>query len=143
MRYGSIMALISVGIMIQGCAPKGPLFDHFAVSDQHHGTVYVYRPSSIVGARVEYRIYHSDGRVSYDHGLLHNGGYIAIELPVGSATIWAQTEVNRSITLTVDPQSIVCIRGKSATGIRVARPALEVVDRATCDQEILHTHRGR
>ncbi len=138
----SLIATGFIGITLvvgfTGCGAKGKQFSGFKTPSEGKGIVYVYRPSSFVGAGVYYDV---KNKTNNDEviGTLRNGGFISKEMTPGKKIIWAKTEATSTVTVDVKENDIVCVQGSVNMGLLVGRPDLKNVDKSVCEIEIKDT----
>lgn len=135
---------ISALLLFSGCGAKGPQFTEFAKPQDNRGMVYIYRPTSFMGAGVYYDMHATNTTMpDFTAGTLRNGGYVQMDLPIGESEIWGKTEAKSSVTLDIKNGETYCIRGGVGVGFFVGRPHLEIVDMATCKGEIVETQKDQ
>lgn len=132
---GTITALT-----LTGCGATGPKFTSIEIPQENESLVYVYRPSSFVGAAISYDI-HVKEKDSSDKviGSLSNGGYIKYITKPKKVEFWAKTESTSSVTLDMKPNTMYCIKGELDMGFIVGRPDLKVIDNKICQEELKDT----
>lgn len=134
--------VVSIGavVLLSGCGASGQQFSQFTAPKPDRAQVYVYRPESFVGGGVYYDV-HITNSMNPDRiiGELVNGSYIEFDVPSGESEVWGKTEAKSSITLDVKTGETYCVKGGVGIGFLVGRPNLEIVDMATCKNEIAGT----
>lgn len=123
---------------MSGCAGNGPQFTKHEKPKNGNGILYVYRPSSLMGAAMYYDV-KVDNKVI---GTLDNGEYIKKELRPGKKIIAATTESTVSLPVTIQKNKMTCVKAGIGFGVVVGRPTLELVDQATCMKEIKGTKKS-
>ncbi len=137
--FGLIVSATAV-LFLSGCGASGQQFSQFATPQPDKGLVYVYRPSSLLGAGVYYDIHVTNpSNPNLIAGELVNGSYLKIDVPVGESEVWGQTESKASVTLDIKNGETYCVKGGVGIGFIVGRPNLDIVDMNTCKTEIAET----
>lgn len=133
----SLLLILPI-IIFTGCGAKGKQFSGFSVPSKGKGMVYIYRPSSFLGAGVYYDVKNENNNNEII-GTLRNGGYISKELTPGQKVIWAKTESTSKVMVNVIENDFVCVKGSVGIGFVVGRPKLQNVDKSICEAEIKDT----
>jgi len=125
-------------IGLSGCTGNGPKFKAPEQPNRGKGMLYVYRPSSLIGAGMYYDI-KIDNQVI---GSMDNGEYIVKELSPGRKIVSAATESTVTVPVTIQKNKMTCVRAGITIGIVVGRPTLEYVDNNICLKEIKGTKKS-
>ena len=129
----SLLLLLGVLAMTQfGCASLGKPYEPVASIASDKAVVYIYRPSSFVGAAVSYTVNAGTTPVVK----LYNGGYFPYVTGPGELELWAQTESKSAVTLDLKAGDRKYVKGTLGVGFLVGRPNLTVVDTALAESEI-------
>lgn len=130
----------TLATIFTGCAASGPQFTTLQKPKENTALVYVYRPSSMVGAVISYNIHVKD-KENEDKviGELVNGSYFTYESKAGEVEFWAQTEAKSSVTLDLKPAQMYCIKGEVGLGFLAGRPHLSIVDDNLCKSQLKET----
>jgi len=106
------------------------------------GLLYVYRDSTFVGAGAIYDVHAERGGKDINLGTLGAGSVLYRNLAPGKYRIWAKTEAESSLPLTLRRGETVCVEGKVGMGFFVGHPYLQRVDPSTCRQKIRELVQG-
>jgi len=128
--------LLAIGL--SGCTGNGPQFTAAKQPTKGKGILYVYRPSSLMGAGMHYDV-KVDNKVI---GSMDNGEYMSIELSPGRKTVSATTESTTTLPVVIQKGKMTCVRAGIGFGVVVGRPTLEHVDNVTCLKEIKDTKKS-
>jgi hypothetical protein len=124
-----------LAISLSGCTGNGPQFTSVQQPKHGKGILYVYRPSSLMGAGMHY-----DVKVnSHVIGSMDNGEYMSKELSHGQKVVSATTESTTTLPVNIQKGKMTCVRAGIGFGVLVGRPTLEHVDNNTCLKEIKDT----
>ncbi len=138
-----LIGSISATFVFTGCGAKGEKFGSFKTPSENNSMLYVYRPSSFVGAGVYYDIHTNNNKKDEIIGTLRNGGFIEKEItPNENLEVWAKTEAKSSVSFDIKPNETYCVKGGVGVGLLVGRPNLEIVDKALCEKEIIDTQKS-
>jgi hypothetical protein len=115
----SMLLLASAAVFAQKFSPVMEIPEGKAL-------VYIYRPSSMVGAAVHYSINANEAKVSEAH--LKNGSYLVFFADPGRYTFWAQvTNTRREAELDVEAGKTYYVKGDCCT---LEIPAVEEAEKA-------------
>jgi len=128
-------------LLLTGCGAKGPKFVGIEKPQKNQGLVYIYRPSSLMGAAVSYDM-HAKKSATNDQfiGNLSNGAYIKYITEPNEIEFWGKTESRSSVTLDIEANKMYCIKGEVGIGFFIGRPHLTIVDNKLCLKEIKSTN---
>lgn len=127
-----ISAFLVGVVLISGCATLGPTFQKIDKTPEGMGLVYIYRPSSFIGAAVSYDVKVGETVIT----TLYNGGYYPYFAKPGELELWASTEAKSAVTLDVKAGEIYYVKGTVGVGFFVGRPHLIVVPKSVGETEI-------
>ncbi len=138
-----LIGSISATFVFTGCGAKGEKFGSFKLPSENKSMLYVYRPSSFVGAGISYDIHTNGNNKDEILGTLRNGGFIEKEIiPTERIEIWAKTESKASVSLDIKPNETYCVKGGVEMGLLVGRPNLGIIDKTLCEKEMIDTQRS-
>ena len=131
---------VVIALTLTGCGATGPKFTAIEIPQKNQSLVYVYRPSSFMGAAMSYDIHVKDKDDSDKViGSLSNGGYIKYITKPEKVEFWAKTESTSSVTLDMKANTMYCIKGEINMGFIVGRPHLTIIDNKICKEELKET----
>ena len=120
---------------LSGCATSGAKFSEIASSlstpGSSEGRIYIYR-TALFGAAVQPAV-KLNGQVI---GSAVPNGFFYVDLPAGDYTIETSTEVNRKLSLVLEPGQVRYVRLNISMGFFVGHVYPELVDTDTGKKEI-------
>ncbi|MDL0089140.1 hypothetical protein [Campylobacter gastrosuis] len=134
LRFGLLACL---AYAFGGCALNGVNFVDFEVPNYDESLLYLYSPNGNVVIRVEGKIGPNDDKKQI---IWRNGEFLKIRLRANNKYIyWAKTETTSSVVIDAKSGEIICVKLTGGVGFRAFRPYLQIVDLATCKNEIRKT----
>lgn len=120
-----------------GCALNGVNFVDFEVPNYDEGLLYVYIPNGNARIRLNDQISPNGDDKQI---ILRNGEFLKIRLRANRKHYYGvETETKSSVVIDAKPGEIVCVKMTAGVGFRKLRPCLQIVDLATCKNEIRKT----
>lgn len=139
--YLQVLIGVFALLLLTGCGAKGPKFVGIEKPQKNQGLVYIYRPSSLMGAAVSYDMHARKSDINDKViGNLSNGTYIKYITEPNEIEFWGKTESTSSVTIDVEANKMYCIKGGVGIGFFVGRPHLTIVDNKLCLEEIKSTN---
>jgi hypothetical protein len=137
----SLATLGAITILaLTGCGARGPKFRTIEIPQKNQSLVYIYRPSSFMGAAMSYDIHVKNANGSDKViGSLSNGGYLKYITKPEKVELWAKTEDKSSVTLDMKAGTMYCVKGELGMGIIVGRPNLTIIGNKLCQKELKDT----
>jgi hypothetical protein len=127
-------------LFLAACASSGPIFKDaqakVAPVAADSGRVFFYRPSSMFGAAVQPSIKLNGEKV----GESVPGGYFFVDKPAGSYKISTETEVERDLTLVLEPGQTKYVKTHVSMGFAVGHVSPEIVETDVALKEIVDCH---
>lgn len=130
-RIGSMLLLVSVGLLLSGCATLGPKYTPATAVPANRAAVYVYRPGAL-GAALSPNV-QANGVPLAD---LPAHGYFVYYAAPGELTLTQHTEATTSVTLDVKTGDTYYVKGSVGMGFFVGHPHLVIVSKDVAEQEI-------
>lgn len=125
--------------LLAGCATSGTTYTDLqktlAPPAEGQGRIYIYR-TIVLGAAVQPSIRVNDAVV----GTAEPRGFVYVDRPAGNYTISTETEVNRSLSLTLAPGQVRYVRLGISMGFFVGHVYPELVDDAEGKADIASCH---
>lgn len=133
-RRTALVFLAGIAVLLTGCA-SGPKFDEVAQTltkaSPDTGRIYVYR-TAVVGAAVQPEV-KLNGEVV---GRAKPKGFFVIDRPAGNYEIMTSTEVDRKLSLAVEPGQTRYVRLNISIGFLVGHVYPELVEPSVGEEEI-------
>lgn len=139
MHVAAVLGLV-ISVFLGGCAGNQPIPQvikkgKLKRASGKKGMLYVYRPSSFIGAAVYYDI-HDGSQNNKVLGTITSGSVVASELNPGYREIWAETEARVGAPVSINRGATQCVKAGVGFGLFVGRPTLQKVDLQTCQYDI-------
>jgi len=141
-RLSNIARAIIVGcamLAIQGCASSGPRFSEMPLAQQgpkpDMARIYVYR-TTILGAAVQPDVTLNGQAV----GTAVPNGFFYLDRPAGEYKIATETEVERTLNLTLEPGQTAYVRLGISMGFFVGHVYPELVENSQGSKEVQECH---
>ena len=124
-------------LILAGCASSGPTFSQMQASPlaANTGRIYVYR-TNVLGAAIQPSV-KLDGVTVGD---AVPQGYFFVDRPPGSYKISTETEVDRTVSLTLEPGQVRYVRLDPSIGFFVGHISPVLVEQAQAQNEIKACH---
>lgn len=136
MKRLTAIVLVSAALLQIGCAATGAVYDDMVQSvppvPQDMGRIYFYRPSKFVGAAIQPKVRLNDEVV----GKATPGGFFFVDRNPGKYTVSTSTEVEKSLTMTLDGGQTRYVRLTIGMGIMVGRVYPELRSKADATAEL-------
>lgn len=133
-RTPGICVLLVLHLLVAGCA-SGPKFEDYSAKigdvPVGNGRIYVYRPSSL-GFAIAPEVVLNGNVV----GGSTAKGFFYVDRPPGEYKLTTSTEVDRSLSLTLDEGQVRYVRLSVALGFFVAHVYPELVESSVGQEEI-------
>jgi hypothetical protein len=135
----SLIALI-VSMLLAGCATAGPKFSEMSAATNRppapgNGRIYFYR-TTVLGAALQPEV-RLNGQVV---GRAVPRGFFFVDAPAGNHEVSTSTEVERKLTLTLEPSQVRYVKFNVSMGFFVGHVYGELVEEAKGASEIADTH---
>ena len=128
----AVLFIVVTCAVLMGCSASGPMFVPLENTPSDQGIIYVYRPSSFVGAAIRPKV-EIDGQFICK---LPNGGYCAYSCDPGEVVVSAKTETRRTLTITVKPGEAYYVRMQITMGVVMGRAKLVEVSKPQAVHDI-------
>jgi hypothetical protein len=129
----------ALALFLMGCATSGPTFMQMQSGltpiAANNGRIYVYR-ASVLGAAIQPSV-KLDGTTV---GEAIPEGYFFVDRPAGTYKISTETEVDRTVSLTLGPGEVRYVRLDVSIGFVVGHISPVLVDTAQAEKEIQKLH---
>ncbi|HYM17946.1 MAG TPA: DUF2846 domain-containing protein [Micropepsaceae bacterium] len=138
-RFTRLTAVGAIALFLAGCATSGPTFMEMQTSSKpiaaNSGRIYVYRTSAL-GAALQPSV-KLDGMTVGD---AVPEGYFFVDRPAGTYKLSTATEVDRTVSLTLNSGEVRYVRLDVSFGFFVGHISPVLVDTAEAEKEIQKLH---